>query len=147
MALAIATVVDNISKLSVSGLVIKDMDEIPGSVDARQPTLIPLPDFLTDYAMERDSFGGGSTAKMTVNYTLNYRLCYAPVGAGRPLEWFDNMVSMVGLIMDAVMAVDTLGGTVDIVPAGVRNMGIVNDPGDAGFYGCDLAFKVEEFVN
>ena len=147
MALAIATVVDAISNLSVSGLTIKDMDQIPGAVDPRAPTLLPLPNFMSDWDFNRDSFGGGSIAKMDVHYVLNYRLCYKPIAAGRQIEWFDNMVAMVGLIMDAVMAIDTMSGTVDIIPLGITNMGIVNDPADNAFFGCDISFRVMEFVN
>ena len=149
MALAIATVADSISKISVSGLVIKDIDQIPAGVDGRQPTMIPLPDYLTDFNMERDSFGGGSTALMTVTYRLNYRLCYKPAGSGRSnaLDWFDNMVAMVGLILDAVLAIEVMTGTIDIVPVNVFNVGLVNDPADNAFYGADLSFQVKEFVN
>jgi len=147
MALAIATVVDAISGLTVTGLTIKDMDQIPGAAEMRSATLLPLPDFLTNYEFERNSVGGGSIAKMTVYYQLNYRLLYKPAGAGRAIEYFDNMVSMVGLIMDAVMAIDTMSGTVDITPVSVTNMGLVNDPADNPFYGCDIAFRIMEFVN
>jgi hypothetical protein len=149
MSLAITTITDSISKLSVSGLVIKDIDEIPVGVDARQPTLIPLPDFVTNFVMIRDSFGGGTTAKMTVSYTLGYRLLYKPVGAGRELEYYDNLVSMAGLIMDAILAIDTLTGLVDIEPEanGIINMGVVNDPAGNAFLGCDIRMRVKEFVN
>jgi len=149
MALAISTVADSISKLSVTGLTIKDINEIPAGTDSRGKTLIPKPNFMTDFSMERDSFGGGSTAKMTVNYTLNYRMLYKPVGAGRQnvLEYYDDLTSMIGLVLDAVLAIDTLTGTVDIVPLSVTNMGLVNDPADQAWYGCDFAFRVMEFVN
>jgi hypothetical protein len=147
MALAIATVVDSISKLSVSGLTIKDMDEIAGAVDPRAPTLFPMADFITNVQFARNSFGGGSIAKMTLSYTLNYRLCYKPVAAGRSIEYFDNMVAMCGLVLDAIMAIDTLTGCVDTVISNVQNMGIVMDPSDNQFYGCDMSFIVTEFVN
>lgn len=147
MALAIATVVDSIAALSVTGLSIKDMDEIPPGVEVSQPTLIPLPDFMTDWEIETQSFGPGSSAKFDAFYTLNYRLCYIPVGAGKPLEYFDNMVSMVAAFLDAVIAASPVTGSITLTPVAVFNMGIVNDPADQSFYGCDIAIRVMEFIN
>jgi len=149
MALALATVTNSIAALSVTGLTIKDLDEIPARADGRQATLIALPSFVTAFAMERDSFGGGSEAKMTVSYTLNYRLLYAPEGQGRAgtLENYDNMVALVMAFWDEVMAIDEFSGAVDIVPAGISNMGLVNDPADNQWIGCDIALRCIEFVN
>lgn len=149
MALALATVTDSIAGLSVTGLTIKDLDEIPAAADPRQATLIPLPNFVTAFSMERDSFGGGSTAKMTVNYTLNYRLLFTQPGKGRAgtIENYDNMVALVVAFWDAVIAIDELAGAVDIVPGGISNMGLVNDPADNAFIGCDVAVICTEFVN
>ena len=149
MALATATIANSIAGLSVSGVTIKDIDEIPTAVDPRQPTILPLPDYMTDFDVERDSFGGGSTAKMTVSYTLNYRLCYKPVGSGRgnTIEYYDNLIAACTAFLDAVLAIETLSGLIDILPVGITNLGIVNDPADNSFYGCDIALRVMEFVN
>ena len=149
MALALATVTNSIAALSVTGLTIKDLDEIPAKADPRQATLLALPAFVTAFEMVRDSFGGGSEAKMSASYTLNYRLLYAPAGQGRAgtLENYDNMVALVTAFLDAAMAIDELTGAVDIVPAGITNMGLVNDPADNQWIGCDIALRVLEFVN
>jgi hypothetical protein len=71
------------------------------------------------------------------------------VGAGRAnvLEYYDDLTAMIGLVLDAVLAIDTLTGLVDIMPLSVTNMGLVNDPADQAWYGCDFAFRVMEFVN
>lgn len=148
MSLQIATIANSISRLSVSGLTLLDVDEIPPVVDPRVSTLLPLPNYITDFEMVRDSFGS-SDAKMTVVYTLNYRLFYKPVGTGRitTIEGVSGLVEMVGLVLDAVLAIDTLDGAVDITPQDVTNMGIVNDPSDNQWHGCDIALRVTEFVN
>lgn len=148
MALQIAAVANSIAALSVSGVTMKDVDEIPTGVDTRAPTILPLPDYVTNFEVERDSFGGGGALR-SVSYTLNYRLCYKPVGQGRhkTIEYYDVMIDKVALFFDAVMAVDTLTGAVDIAPDGVTNMGLVNDPSDNEFIGCDLAVRITEFVN
>lgn len=148
MALQIAAVANSIAALSVSGVTLKDVDEIPASVDKRASTILPLPDYVTNFAVERDSFGGGGALR-TVSYTLNYRFCYKPVGQGRQktIEYYDGMIDKVALFFDAVMAIDTLTGAVDIAPDGITNMGLVNDPSDNEFIGCDLAVRITEFVN
>ena len=148
MALQIAAVANSIAALSVSGIVMKDIDEIPIAVGVRSSQIIPLPDYVTDFVMERDSFGMGS-AKMTVHYTLNYRLLYKKVGVGRQnvIANFADMIAKCALWWDAVMAIDTFTGGVDIEPAGIRNMGNVNDPSDEIYVGCDISVRVQEFVN
>ena len=148
MALQIAAVANSIAALSVAGVTLKDIDEVPAGVDKRAPTILPLPDFITNFEVERDSFGGGGALR-TVSYVLNYRFCLEPVGQGRSktIEYFSELVAKVALFFDAIMAIDTLTGAVDIEPAGVTNMGIVNDPSDNVFSGCDLAVRITEFVN
>lgn len=151
MALALTTVADSISGLTVTNVAIKDLDEIPTAVTTRAGTsvLMPLPEYVTEFEMERNSFGGGSTAKMTVTYTLNYRFFLAEVSAYRnnTLGWMDDIVDRVADIFDAILAIDVFAGCVDIEPGRITNMGVVNDPTDAQFYGCDISVEVKEFVN
>jgi hypothetical protein len=54
---------------------------------------------------------------------------------------------MAGYVIDAVILNDTITGCVDIRPRDVINMGIVNDPSEKEYYGCDFQFEVMEFVN
>jgi len=148
MALQLAVIVDSISKISVTGLEVLDIDQVPATVDIRKRVLMPLADFVTDLDVTRDSFGAGD-AKMTVVYRLHYRLFYEPAGGLRitKLESLPGLLETIGKVWDAVLALDTLPGAVDIVPADITNMGIVNDPSDSLWYGCDLGFYITEFVN
>jgi hypothetical protein len=147
MALALATVADSISKLSVSGLTIRDINEIPVVADTRISQLIPGADYVTDIAVEVNSWGGAA-AKLTVTYTLNYRLLYKELGTGRTmtLEQISGLVSLIALVWDAVMAIDTIDGAVDVSVQSISNFGVVNDPSDNGWWGADLGFRVKEFV-
>lgn len=149
MTLAIATVADSIAGISVSNLEILDINEIPKKIDARKSYMAGLPNFVTNFSVTRDSFGGGSTAKMTVRYDLNYRLFYKPAGAGREtvIEPFSGLVAMWAAVIDAVLVLDVVAGLIDIIPASVANMGMVNDPSDNVWYGCDIPFTIQEFVN
>lgn len=151
MTLQLLTVAETIAALQVDGLSIRDIDDIPAEVGIREALLIPKPDYVTDFVMERVSFGGAS-AKMDVTYTLNYRLCYAPSGGDRVLtiSVWSGVVDMVARIWDAFLAIGVFDAdhteVVEVVPLAPSNMGIVNDPADRAFYGCDLAFQVTEFV-
>lgn len=151
MTIEIARVAYYISRLPVAGLTISDIDSIPLEIGLRAPYLIPLPGFVTDVVVERDSFGGES-AKMTIHYTLNYRLCYAQAGSDRALsiKLYDDMIETVAKIWDAFLDLGVLASSisevVDVLPYSVTNMGIVNDPADRDYYGCDLGFRVSEFV-
>ncbi len=149
MTLAIVTVCDSISKLSVMGVTIKDVDEIPSDCSMLLPVLFPEPvNLMTDFTMTRDSFGGGSVAKMTVGYNLHYTFCLAPVGSGfTGLEYFDETLTKVAAILDAVLAIDTFAGAIDITPQEATEFGPVPDPAGKQYIGCRLTFHVEEFVN
>lgn len=149
MTLSFTTISDTISKLAVAGVTIKDIDEVPTSGD-RVPIVIPLPDFITGFSMERDSFGGAS-AKMTVTYTLNYRLLFIKAGAGRSntIEALNGLTEKIGLFLDAILAVGVVVGVEDLTPSSnaVTNMGLLNAPDDEAYYGCDFHLDCMEFVN
>lgn len=149
MALSFTTISNTIAALSVAGVTIKDIDEVPTSGD-RVPIVIPLPDFITNFSMERDSFGGAS-AKMSVTYTLNYRLLFVKAGAGRSntIEALNGLTEMIGLFLDAILAVGVVAGVEDLTPSSnaVTNMGLVNAPDDLAYYGCDFHLDCMEFVN
>jgi hypothetical protein len=151
MALEIKTVADSISALVIPRVQIMDLNEIPTAVTTRADLsiMMPLPEFITEFDMVRDSFGGGSTAKMTVTYKLNYRFFLAEAGSYRnkKLDWMVDIVDRVAKVMDAILAIDVFAGCIDIVPGEISNMGVVNDPTEKDFYGCDITVEVKEFVN
>jgi len=150
MGLAIATISSAITDLSVTGLTIKDIDEIPQAVINRDcPLLVPNPDnYVTRFIAEPDSFGAGSDRKWTATYTLNYLLLYAAVGAGRTtvIEKYSGMVSTAFAFFDAVLASSTLTGTVDFEPDMIGDFGIVDFSGTS-FHSCAVSLNVKEFVN
>lgn len=149
MAISTVTVADSISKLSVSGVTIKDLDEIPNGVLSRDcPLILPAPDFIQVAEVERDTFGSGSGAKWTFSYALNYRLFYKPVGTERNIGViYPELVTKSMLFVDAVIANDDLTGATDTNFGSVSGFGIVPDPDDSLFWGCDIQINITEFVN
>ena len=153
MALKITTIADSIAGLSVSGVTLYDIDEIPTAIISRDvPAIIPRPDdYITDFEPEVNSLGTGSTAKMTVRYTLNYRLYHSKLGTGRRslFDTYSGMVTKIGLFLDALIAADAVSGSLDSRPISISNVGAVPSPAEEGvaFHGCDIGVRITEFVN
>ena len=77
----------------------------------------------------------------------NYRLFYKPVGSERGLrDVYPTLVAKVLLFVEAVIA-DELTGAVDVTFGGITGFGIVPDPSDNLFWGCDIQINVLEFIN
>jgi len=150
MSLAITTISNAVAALSVSGLTIKDVDEIPQAVNNRDcPLLVPNPDnYVSGFYVVSDSFGIGSGHKWTAQYTLNYILLYAAVGAGRTtvMEKYSGMVSTAFAFFDALFAANSLSGSVDFEPGMIDGFGMV-DMASVSFHSCNVSLKVKEFIN
>jgi hypothetical protein len=150
VAIALATVTNSIAALSVSGVTIKDIDEIPEEVTSRDtPMIIPNPDgFMTGLEITRDALGPAASAQKTISYVLTYRLLYSPIGAARGMfDVYDSMVAKALLFLDAVVANDAMTGSIDVTPAEVTAFGPVADPAGEMFHGCNFLLAVTEFIN
>lgn len=144
MSLAIRTVADSIAGITITGLDIKDLDEIPSVVKPRDcPMIIPAPNFVSTFRPTRVDL---TTAEQDYEYTLVYRLLSAPVGSGRGIhELYDTMVSNLASFLDAVVTNHAVTGAVDIEAANVSVFGVVEGPGGGSFHGCDIYIDVLEF--
>jgi len=148
MALALTTLTDSISGLTVSGLTILDIDQIPEAAERDVPCLYPEGiDFITNMVTERAAFGTGSTGKWNVEYDLNYTLLYAPAGSGRGMEQFSGMMAKAFAVVDAILAIATITGAVTLTFNGISVGPIVSDPAGNQFWGARLTFHALEFVN
>lgn len=149
MALAISTITNSIAALSISGVTIKDKDELREGWDAYDcPLLVPLPNgFVSGVSVQSVSMGSGSGHQMNVSYTLSYRYFHAPVGSGDLVKTWSDMVDKVFAILDVILANDALSGLIDLNASAVSEFGVVRDGADNLFHGCDFAFRVMEFVN
>lgn len=145
MAIALSTIADSISKLSVSGLTIKDIDNIPQAIIQRDcPMLIPDVDNYIGFNIESDTL---DRSKWTVTYRLNYLLMYAVVGAGRTniLDQYAGMIAKATAIVDKVISLSSLTGAVDWDAT-------VGDPlivewGGTNCHACRVVIGAVEFVN
>ena len=146
MTLNIATIVSNIAALDISGVKIKDMDEISAAFSDRDcPVLFPEPaGFVTDFNVVQDSFG--PYAKKTATYILHYTFLFMPVGAGRELERYGAMVETAFSVLDAIIANENLSGAVEMDATDALEFGPVPDPAGSLYLGCRFAFLITEFV-
>lgn len=144
MSLAIRTVADSIAGITISGVDIRDLDEIPGSVLPRDcPMILPAPNFISSFTPERIDI---STQEQNYRYTLVYRFLAAPVGSGRGIhEMYDTMVTKLALFFDGLVTNHSVTGAVDIQAVNITSFGVVEDPSGASFHGCDIQIEVLEF--
>ncbi len=155
MTFKLATVTDSISKISVTGLTIKDIDEIPARVYGRNcPVMYPEPmDFITSFEADKMTFGRLTTVKWNMRYNLTYTLMYAPIGCGRGLELYAPTIAMACLVIDKLMESLPLAGPALVVPVSISAPGPLYDPtgpnlppGEIAeiFYGTRLTIQVQE---
>jgi len=152
MTLLLATVTNSIAALSVTGLTIKDIDEIPARVYGRNcPILYPEPlDFMTNFTAEKMTFRRGLTVKWMMNYDLTYTMLYAPIGSGRGLELFAPTIAKACLFFDVLMESHPVTGAELVTPQGWGVPGPMMDPTGGGvadaelFYGVRLTIHVAE---
>ena len=144
----IATVFNSIAALVVSGVTIKDVDEIPEEVLVRHcPVMFPDPDTpVSGLRVEPQSTGAGTDGYNDVLYTLNYVYLHTPVGEGRYIAGnVSGMVAKCVLILNALIANDALTGAVDLEPKVSGAFGVMADAAGNQFWGFRLAIDVLEF--
>ena len=90
-------------------------------------------------------FADDPPPKMDIEYDQKYSFLYSPIGAGRVLELYDGMIKMAMQICDAIIAIDTMTGLVDITPQDVLQLGPVPDPAGNQYLGCRFVFHILEY--
>jgi hypothetical protein len=147
MTLAITTVCTSIAALTVAGVTIKDLDAVPPSAIRLTPVLFPAPENpISNFLATRESFGGGSSALVNVEYDLNYIFLYCELGSGRTgLDWLEDRMLKVQAIYDEVLEIDVITGAVDVWPTGNVQFITLTDPAGNQYLGCAMTFHVTEF--
>lgn len=144
----IATVADSISNLSISGVTIKDIDQIPDSARMLTPLLIPQPNnFITDLQVSFETFGSNGSAKINTTYTLNYVFLFCEVGSG--LGSFAAFSGLIGKLQDILVAInsnDAITGAVDMKIGSIGNIGVITDPAGNEFWGLEFSLRVLEYT-
>ena len=148
VSVSLATVADSIAGLSISGVTIKDIDQIPDNASMLCPLLIPNPSgFVTDISPSFESFGSNGSARMNLSYTLNYTFLHSQIGSGiNAFSSYSDLISKLVSVFVAVMSNDKITGAVDIRLQGISSIGVVTDPAQNEYWGVQFSFRVLEYV-
>lgn len=150
MALQLATITNAIAALTVPGVGIRDIDEIPVGLTVRDtPVLLPDPNgLLTNFAVKIDSFGMSAERRYTVTYDLNYLLVGSMVGIDRAtvLGWYASLYDHALDVIDVVLASDVTGAADLVVKTVSKPLGLV-DASNNRVNGILITFAVKELVN
>lgn len=144
---AFATITNSIAALAIPGVTVKDIDEMPQTARMITPVLLPQPtDFVTDYEPTFQSFGSNGTAKINVNYTLNYVYLHCEAGSGlSQLDIYAGLMRNLSAILETLLSNDAITGLVDMTPR-VGNIGVIEDPSANQYWGILLQLRILEFA-
>jgi hypothetical protein len=149
VSLYLASIADAISNISISGVTVKDKDQLSGNWTPLPNVLFPSPDnWITGFAIQYDALMQGASAPMTIKYTLNYRFLGVQVGdiAAFPVS-YSALVDKVVAIINALIAVPApYSGKVEMIVGNI-GIGARNDPAGNNFFGADIALNISETQN
>lgn len=142
----ISTVADSIAGLTISGVTIKDIDQIPDTARLLCPLLIPKPDnFVTDISVSFETFGSNGGAKINTNYTLNYVFLFCEIGGTGAFAAFAGLMTKLSAILVAINSNDTITGAVDVKINSIGNIGVITDPAGIEYWGLEFSLRVLEY--
>ena len=151
MGLQLTAICNSIAGLSVTGVTLRDLDEIPEAVDpADCPILFPEPDgFLSNIGVVPVSLSTGESRQADVTYNLRYTFLHSVAGEGAGLfDVFPDMIAKVVLILNEVLTNDTITGLQDFQVVEITNFGPVSDPAASRtFHGTQFVFSILEFLD
>ncbi len=138
-------IADAISKLSISGVTIRDVDKLPSSVMPMTAALMPRPNgFVSDFNPVVDSFGSGGSQRLTLNYTLNYNYYHCPIGSTLDFGAYAEMMANIEKILVALINNDVLSGAIDQAPT-VSDVGPIQDSVGNDYHGCTFALRIMQY--
>jgi len=149
MTLYLSSIADSISQISISGVTVKDKDQIVGDWQSTQFVLYPNPDaWITGFSIQYDAMLQGASAPATISYTLNYRFLSVQVGdiSTFPVS-YSGLVDKVAAIINAIIATPApYSGRVEMM-IGEVSVGPKTDPVGNNYFGADFALRITEMQN
>ncbi len=148
-ALFLANITNAIAALTISGVTIKDIDEVVGSWIQTPNVLYPnMDDFVTNFAITYPTFVQDGTGPVDVDYTLNYRFLSTQVGdlATVPVQ-FGNIMTKAIAIANALLVVRAPYDGRILMSIGSIAVGARNDPAGNQYFGADIPLNIQEIQN
>jgi len=149
ISLLLSNITNAIANISITGVTVKDADEIAGSWQSLPNVLYPNPEgFITNFTLEYPTMLRGANADVDVSYTLNYRFLSSAIGdLGNLPKQYGDLVAKVSSILEAMMSNDMpYSGLVEMEVGGIT-IGARADPVGNMYNGADIALNVTEMQN
>lgn len=148
VAVNFLTVTNSIAALSISGVTVKDSDEINATLQRQPSVLMPRPQgFITDIDFIPAALGRGDTASADLYYTLHYTYYYQPLGSTLSFEKYATMLDNIATILEAIISNDAITGAIHLDQPQVSNVGPVTDATGSGYFGCEISLRIRQFIN
>ncbi len=149
MTLNTAGIFAAVAGLTITGLTIKDIDEIPFTVTDRDcPVMFPAPaGGVQATQAEMMTFGGATERYWEVTRQFRWNYLHAPLGADRygVFAYHPAMAAKSDAIIEALCELDVAG--VDIMTVDLTDFGPVPAPDGTMFHGFGLTMTVREKIN
>ena len=145
----LVTVADSIAALNVSGVNVRDIDQIPESALPILPVLYLRPnEFITNLKWSRETYGTDATAAMNLTYVLHYHYLHAVVGsAGSLLSVYSGLITNLIKILKAIFEDSNPDGAVDMTLVSISSVGVLTDPaGEVKYHGVEISLQVTEYI-
>ncbi len=140
------TVTNSIAALSVSGVSVKDADEIADSIGLGTAILAPRPDdFITGLTITPAEL---TKQNLDVSYTLHYQYYHCKIagGLGGMFGVYAAMLAKLALIIKAFANDATLSGAIDNGAPQIGKIGPVVDAAGNTYHGCEISMTVKQFL-
>jgi len=143
-----ATVANSIKSLSVSGVNMLNIDQIPQSGSLVLPVVFPQPNgWLDNVNPIAQSLGSNGTEKMDFSYTLHYVFLYAEAGSGiSQTDPIAPMLAKLELIVETILNNDAITGLVDMRLNGIEGVGRIQDVSGNDYWGALFSLRCMEFA-
>ena len=137
------TVTDSIAGLTITGVTVKDSDQIPQAIGTGYAVLCPRPDnFITGLSITPDEV---SKQLLRVRYTLNYQYFHCRIGASL-FSAYGDMLTKLALIVKAFANDATLSGALDNGSPTIGRMGPTMDAAGNTYHGCEVSMTILQFL-
>lgn len=148
ISLNLANITNAIQGISISGVTIKDKDEISASWKPIANVLYPNPEgFISNFNMSFPAMVRGDNSPADVSYILNYRFLGTQIGSVGDTQGYTLMVDKVITILNAIIAVHApYSGRVEMEVKNI-SVGARADPVGNLYHGADIGLLITEMVN
>lgn len=142
------TTAHSIASVTITGITVCDVHDIPQSGQMICPILFPQPEaWLSDVVQGSKSISVNDAAQSDFSYVLHYVLLLCEAGSGASqTDPYNDLVAKIKAVVQTLLDSDTLAASVEISLNGIEGIGIVQDPSEVDFWGALLSFKVTEYA-